>query len=74
MDVADDVVIAAIVLVNVADNDVTEDVCLVEIDLFLARMVGGVLVERTVTEVVPALVNNRDKVGLAFSAAPVLIQ
>jgi prefoldin subunit 2 len=25
------------------------------------RMVGGVLVERTVKEVVPALVNNRDK-------------
>ena len=25
-------------------------------------MVGGVLVERTVKEVVPALVNNRDKV------------
>lgn len=27
------------------------------------RMVGGVLVERTVAEVVPALSNNRDKVG-----------
>merc|ERR1712122_108363 len=27
------------------------------------RMVGGVLVERTVKEVVPALVNNRDKMG-----------
>ena len=28
-------------------------------------MVGGVLVERTVKEVVPALVNNRDKVTCA---------
>ena len=27
-------------------------------------MVGGVLVERTVKEVVPALVNNRDKVNI----------
>jgi prefoldin subunit 2 len=27
----------------------------------MLRMVGGVLVERTVKEVVPALVNNRDK-------------
>lgn len=27
------------------------------------RMVGGVLVERTVKEVIPALVNNRDKLG-----------
>eukprot|EP00092_Neocalanus_flemingeri_P022842 GFUD01024767.1.p1 GENE.GFUD01024767.1~~GFUD01024767.1.p1 ORF type:complete len:136 (-),score=52.45 GFUD01024767.1:182-589(-) len=27
------------------------------------RMVGGVLVERTVTEVVPALINNRDKMS-----------
>merc|ERR1712228_623401 len=27
------------------------------------RMVGGVLVERTVKDVVPALVNNRDKLG-----------
>ena len=64
-----------IVLVGVDGHGVTEDVCLVDIDcvtvdvrpvdidLFLARMVGGVLVERTVTEVVPALVNNRDKVG-----------
>ena len=26
-------------------------------------MVGGVLVERTVTEVVPALINNRDKMA-----------
>ena len=29
-------------------------------------MVGGVLVERTVKEVVPALVNNRDKVNIFF--------
>ena len=27
------------------------------------RMVGGVLVERTVKEVVPALINNRDKMA-----------
>ena len=27
------------------------------------RMVGGVLVERTVSEVLPALVSNRDKMG-----------
>ena len=31
-------------------------------ELLHLRMVGGVLVERTVKEVVPALVNNRDKV------------
>ena len=29
----------------------------------LIRMVGGVLVERTVKEVVPALINNRDKMA-----------
>ena len=31
--------------------------------LLLFRMVGGVLVERTVQEVLPALVGNRDKMG-----------
>ena len=30
-------------------------------------MVGGVLVERTVQEVLPALVGNRDKMGKNFS-------
>ena len=37
-------------------------------------MVGGVLVERTVKEVVPALVNNRDKVTEHFEVLlPVVI-
>lgn len=31
--------------------------------IFLFRMVGGVLVERTVKEVLPALVSNRDKMS-----------
>ena len=35
--------------------------------LLLFRMVGGVLVERTVQEVLPALVGNRDKMGKNFS-------
>jgi prefoldin subunit 2 len=32
------------------------------------RMVGGVLVERTVKEVIPALVNNKDKMGKLISS------
>ena len=34
-------------------------------------MVGGVLVERTVKEVVPALVNNRDKVNILLSLSSI---
>ena len=42
----------------IVDNS---DSCLVVRKCF--RMVGGVLVERTVKDVLPALVSNRDKMG-----------
>lgn len=39
----------------------------VDADRKCFRMVGGVLVERTVKEVLPALTSNRDQVILMFS-------
>merc|ERR1712112_451746 len=44
-------------------NIVIETLQGVDADRKCFRMVGGVLVERTVQEVLPALVGNRDKMG-----------
>eukprot|EP00088_Acartia_fossae_P032758 TRINITY_DN33506_c0_g1_i1.p1 TRINITY_DN33506_c0_g1~~TRINITY_DN33506_c0_g1_i1.p1 ORF type:complete len:136 (+),score=48.40 TRINITY_DN33506_c0_g1_i1:40-447(+) len=44
-------------------NIVIETLEGVDADRKCFRMVGGVLVERTVKEVLPALVSNRDKMG-----------
>lgn len=36
------------------------------------RMVGGVLVERTVTEILPALVNNKEQVSSQVGQCPLI--